>query len=380
MINNLPNKRQFNIESLRIVGCFIVICLHTSSWYISGDSILKKELFLKCFLQDGVPIFWYIMGFFLFSKEQKFSELFIKTIKKVFFPALFVMIVFQIIGPWLMTEKNNISLFECIINPKIDSKNLFGNILQWKSSMTLGGHLWYIFSYIKVILWYPLISLICRNDKHSNYIRRYLLILSVLYVLINDVQQFMTLSIGKIIPFSILDNSLSYVLIGYEISCYKKTLDVLKIRFAVYFLFSFISLNMIRFIACYILLRSDLSNDYFLHINNLVSYLSSISIFVSLYIIFNQIANNTIKSILFFISKYTFGIYLIHRGVYEKLNKIGLRNDIYSSSSNSNIMLKLFCLFVYAAIVFCGSFIICIIWKWLMMKIKKPISRVRQGF
>lgn len=127
-------QRDGAIEIIRIIACFIVVCLHTSSWYISGENVDKQCLLIKCFLQDAVPLFWFITGWFLFTNKKKFSQLFHKTLTRIAFPAFVVMIVSQILGPWLSGTS---SLKDCLIHPYIDSINLFGNILQWRGDDTL---------------------------------------------------------------------------------------------------------------------------------------------------------------------------------------------------------------------------------------------------
>lgn len=63
-------KRQADIEFARIVACFIVVCLHTITWFRTKETLIENSLFIRCFLLDGVPIFWYIMGYFLFAKQN----------------------------------------------------------------------------------------------------------------------------------------------------------------------------------------------------------------------------------------------------------------------------------------------------------------------
>lgn len=369
-------NRKLNIEIIRIIACFIVICLHTSSWYIDAGSLLKNELLIKCFLQDAVPLFWYIMGFFLFSRDKDFWRLFLGKFKSIFVPAFIVMVLFQILSPWLMSD-GSISILGCICNPYIDFDNLFGGIIQWKASMTLGGHLWYIFSYMKVIMWYPLLSVICKNDDKSTRIRRYLLALSIIAVFINDIQQFYVLPIGKAIPYSILDNSLTYVVLGYELSYYRKELDDCKTKNVICFAIIFIIANLIRFALNYIILIKNINNDYYLHINNIVSFVSSTSLFLSLYILFKQVTfNNLHERIILKLSGCTFGIYLIHRGIYEKLNVIGIRKIIYSIGDN--FFCDILAMIVYAGIVFIISLLICLLFFRVKLIVMTYILRIKR--
>ena len=353
-------NRDASIEFIRIIACFIVICLHTSSWYISGGTILKSELLIKSFLQDAVPVFWFIVGFFLFNRPKSFLSLMKKTFWQIICPAFFIMILFQLFGPWLSGKT---SFESCFTSPYIDINNLFGNLFQWKSSMTLCGHLWYVFSYVKVILWYPLISLVCKEGVHQAKIRRYLLLLTLIATLINDIQEFYILPTGRIIPFFILDNSLFYVLLGYEI---QTTKDIICKQRKIWFfvgLFCFIAANLSRYCLSYFLLLTNLENDYFLHINNFTSYISSCGFFICLLsVLTDSRFSSKYHDKIIFISKYTFWIYLIHRGIYEKLNVSGIRSYFYSFSQE-NFILKIVSMLLYSLLIFSISLLCSIVIK-----------------
>ena len=39
-VDSPKNKRDLTVEMIRIIAIFIVICLHTVSWYKSGNQII----------------------------------------------------------------------------------------------------------------------------------------------------------------------------------------------------------------------------------------------------------------------------------------------------------------------------------------------------
>lgn len=363
------SKRDVTFELIRIVACFIVICLHTSTWYISGGSIDSQALLIKCFLQDAVPLFWFIMGYFLF-RSKNFSKLFKKAFYQVIIPAFIVMLCSQILAPWLYGKA---TLMQCLVQPHIDYKNLFGNIIQWKASMTLCGHLWYIFSYIKVILWFPLISYVCTQDEKTKIARYFLFLLTIIGVLITDIQQFVTLPIGTIKPFMILDNSLFYVLLGYEISTRKQTIEENKKKIIPIGGVLFFLANIARYYLTKKLYMHNPSNDYFMHINSIDSFISSISLFLVLLCIFSSFNfNDNYKNFILSISSKTFYIYLIHRGLYEKLENIGLKRYIYSWS-NRSFLTDICVMVIYAAIVFLISLLFAYMITTLVNLVKRHV-------
>ena len=64
---NFKNKRDITIDLIRIIACLIVVgnhcCLQAFNEYYS--QVDWSRLFEKCFLTDGVPLFFMITGFFI---------------------------------------------------------------------------------------------------------------------------------------------------------------------------------------------------------------------------------------------------------------------------------------------------------------------------
>lgn len=378
----MKKTRIVEIEMARIISCFIVICLHTSSWYFSESGVTHSALLIKCFLQDAVPIFWYIMGFFLFSKtEETFTRLAKRTFLGVFLPVFLMMIVSQILGPWFYCES---SLKDCLRDIHIDFANLFGNLIQWKSSMTLGGHFWYIFYYIKVILWYPLISLVCKTSESATRCRYYLYGLAIIAIIITDFNQICSLTWNgytyELVPYTVIDTTMLHVLLGYEISIYYgKIKEYSKYIFPVAVVMFFV-FNIQRYYLQLGLFRGNTSNDYFLHIDSLVSFLSSLGLFIAI-LTMPLKPSARLKNVINFISSATFGIYVVHRCIYEKLNNLGIRDQVYSiARKNGSLIPRLFCTITYGLLIFSVSFIVVLflkgikkLWK-MFIYIFKPVD------
>ena len=83
---NIQNKqRDPSIELLRIIGSLCVINTHIKLNFLSFSNFYKT--LFACFCADGVGIFWYIMGFFIFEKisyKKRLNNLF----KKICIPLL----------------------------------------------------------------------------------------------------------------------------------------------------------------------------------------------------------------------------------------------------------------------------------------------------
>lgn len=57
-------ERDVSIELIRIVGSMIVVALHCLCILYSSKSVIYL---FKAFLLNGVPLFWIIMGYYLFD-------------------------------------------------------------------------------------------------------------------------------------------------------------------------------------------------------------------------------------------------------------------------------------------------------------------------
>lgn len=113
----ITKKKDINIELVRIVACLIVISLHVSQSYIIDNTLDKGRLLLRCLFIDGVTLFWFIMGYFLFKKT--FKENLKRTITKILIPGILTIVLTQIFYEWIIGTS---SLITCIKEFSINLK------------------------------------------------------------------------------------------------------------------------------------------------------------------------------------------------------------------------------------------------------------------
>ncbi len=380
----MVKKRMPNIELARIIGCFVVVCVHTVTWYEAGGELLKNSLFLRCFFTDGVSIFWYIMGYFLFSNPNTTLE---KRLKKtgtqLLLPAFAVMVFSQIWQDWVLADIGQVSFLSCLDMHSFDFKNLFGNILSWKADMTFGGHFWYIFTYVEVILWTPLLAFVCTEDPRATKCRRFLMLLSILYVINQDVKNAVLLSgAAETYPvkiFSVITPTLLFVLIGYEISIHKELIKKHASWLKWCGFVGFFAFNLLKYVGSVRFMSVDPWDSYFLGISTVWGYLASLSIFVGvLALSFN--AESGISGIIRNIGSTTLGIYLIHGLVFRKMNAVGIRDWFYTLMKNhpDNLLAETVCTIAYAVAVFIVCYLIIMILRGLKILVKGLYLRVKQ--
>jgi surface polysaccharide O-acyltransferase-like enzyme len=91
---------------------------------------------------------------------------------------------------------------------------LTGDVIHINS---LCAHLWYIFSHIKIVIWMPLLWLICKNESTPNLARRMAIVFGVIALILQDVQKFVVIPDFALNVFTMVDPVILYVLFGYEL-------------------------------------------------------------------------------------------------------------------------------------------------------------------
>ena len=127
-MENIENKRLSNLDVLKAICAFLVICIH-----ISYKDKLGNIVTPLC--RIAVPIFFMITGFFYYKTSKKP----LKQIKKVFILIILSNLLYFV--------------FEMILNgnPKIPSKEDIKNSLLYNSS-PFGFHLWYLNALLYVLI------------------------------------------------------------------------------------------------------------------------------------------------------------------------------------------------------------------------------------
>ncbi len=73
----MSETREYNMDCLRIVCCFLIVLLHFSSSYwscvpIGSYSFIVMSVY-NCITRVGVPIFIMLSGYFLLGKQNRFE-------------------------------------------------------------------------------------------------------------------------------------------------------------------------------------------------------------------------------------------------------------------------------------------------------------------
>ncbi|MCR5186874.1 MAG: acyltransferase, partial [Clostridia bacterium] len=241
-------KRDYSIDLIRVVACILVVATHLSlqvfnEYYHEVD---WSRLIEKCFFTDGVPLFFMITGFFIINGRE-YKRIIKSTFFKVIIPSFIYVVFAQIFYMFIINKES----FLWCLKKAFTNLNL-GGILEsiLKADVvpinSLCAHLWYIYSYIKIILWVPIIWLLCSDDKNPRLARRMIIAFGIVGMLLVDIQKFVTFPFGNIALMQYVDRELIYVLLGYELFINKdKIKNNKKLCFGS--IIAFILINIIRY-------------------------------------------------------------------------------------------------------------------------------------
>lgn len=301
-------KRDTNIELIRIIACVSVIALHT--WQNSGIDEVPVALkgVIRNFEHFGVPCFLIIMGYYLFNGNKTYWHRIKDTLVRVVLPFVIAYVWYEIANAWLMGTR---TLSECFSSSQLDFKTYFFDFIG--GSVECNSSLWYVFEYIKIIAFTPLLSLLCKPEEAIKKIRWGYEILCVVTVAINNLFAFMgnigvaQVSLINLSPFGVF---VLYVLIGYEISTFNdEVLNKIKAK-KWFFLGAFALLNLFICAEEYVNISLNGKNTTLFSENSVVFVASSVSIFI-FFRAFEPIGGGLGKAIAF-TGSCTYFIYLIH--------------------------------------------------------------------
>lgn len=349
MMRKSLENRDVNVDLIRVLACLIVIGVHVNN--LGLPDVDKSKILWMVLLGDGVAFFFILMGFFLFQKSS-FLTVLKKAVRGVFIPALALMAVSRVVYPFV---SNEMGLWECILHPAFDVKEFLGSILNWTPGGYNCQHLWYVFSYMQIILLFPFLKPVCDGNKSNSKIIFYLILVSVLGMLINDIQALVDLPIPFTPHFPIMIPAV-YAVTGCYIYKYKAFLKQ-RPKIGFFSLGIAMTVECIRFCLQIKLFQKDLSDNYYLFWNTGMAYIVTSAVII--FILSLDLNGRVLHRIICFIGERTFGIYLVHymmipfldcRGFGDWLAKLlGCDDGVIG---NSNLLQEIFYIGIRMAVIF----------------------------
>ena len=369
----IRKERDISVELLRIVGCLIVIGVHTClSAYVNGVYD-KSRLFMSCFFADGVAIFWLIMGFFLF-RSSSYKAAAKRSAKSILLPlALITVFLFYFEGFLLGGE----SLSQSLHASPEEYKLAFMTLLTWRNPIGSAYHLWYLYVYMLVILIFPVLKAFADYlDQDIKRAEAFMLISLALLVL-NDITNNRLLScshdsINGLFPAAI------EVLWGHIIYRYRKELTRNFSPIAgLSALFGFFLLNYVR-MSIELYRGSIGETNYILYWFSSFGLLCAICMSVMAFVLGRHIIGSLSRSLILRLGKATFIIYLIHLTIAGLLGRFGISYRIDSFLGSHLGIGPAYELSINLAIIF-TVFLIGLVIAELFFGLKYAICRSLRG-
>lgn len=156
-INKEPSKRLVHLDLLRLLAIFFVIFNHTSDrgytlFVEKSDSILCFFYMMFSILcKIAVPIFFMISGALLLSKQETYKQLFFKRVLRMIVVLILISVPYYF---WLHRFSG------------LGIKNFFTLIYSDCASTSL----WYLYSYVGLLLMLPFLRNMVRGMKQSDFL------------------------------------------------------------------------------------------------------------------------------------------------------------------------------------------------------------------
>ncbi len=290
-------KRNYTIDTLRTIATFLVILLHISaSFVIEGKENDAYDIsfwignVIDSFTRICVPLFVLISGLHLVGRKESFKQSYGKRASRILLPIFVWTIIYLMYKAALQYLSSN----------AIDYKPLFSSLISGKPFY----HMWYLYMIIGLYFFAPIL-----NNNISLISRKALWLISVFLLFFGMLNSAYNLFLRNSPSFLLwFIDYLGYFLLGYMFKNSNKNISIITL--AIIYLISSVLISILSF---YTIKHFDSLYFY--------SYLSPLVVVASLsfYKIFQQI--RLPENILSRISNLTLGIYLIHAGILDVINK-----------------------------------------------------------
>ena len=208
----ISRKRNINVEVLRICSAWLVILTHmlNKNYTDSTGGIRDKVCLLNTICIVAVPCFFMVAGYFA-TKGQSIARKLRHVGISVVIPSLIVIFLYQALWAWITGQA---SLTQSI--SQADYGAIWTHSITWSINKLPGcSTLWYITTYVQLMLMFPVFSLLCAEGKEARNARITVYALCLSAYFIKDLQQLISFGGTMFKPF---DRSVFYFLLGYELS------------------------------------------------------------------------------------------------------------------------------------------------------------------
>ncbi|MDO5833058.1 MAG: acyltransferase family protein [Lachnospiraceae bacterium] len=157
-MNQIKSPRDWRVELLRVIACFMVIIIHIRLYPFSGTTLRDSVILMYVLSGPSVAIFFLISGFF-FRGTQSILHIWKRFLTSVICPAMVLIMALSFLRPWIAQPEISLLQSMRMAHPLQDFLSMLRGFLclDVVSFGSYAEHLWYILSYGTMMLWVPII-------------------------------------------------------------------------------------------------------------------------------------------------------------------------------------------------------------------------------
>lgn len=209
MDGKMKREKNYNIELLRVLSCFLVICIHVSNYYSRGFGSISQSSYLFSLVVNGisriaVPIFFMISGALLLEEPIRLEKSVQRTMG-LLIPLVGWSILYSLWNLWYRNQDYALeSLFEAPVK----------------------RHLWFLYALFGIYLILPFLQ--CMLQNMSKQLLQYFVVLLLLFLTVNSILAFLQMEVTYPIPLVGSSCYLTYFIMGYVLNHFAAGVRVRK--------------------------------------------------------------------------------------------------------------------------------------------------------
>jgi len=368
-------KRDLSVELLRIIAALQVVGTHVNMEPVIDGKLGKTRLLMTCLVGDGVAIFWMILGFFYFNSTDGRKRL-RRLLTRIVIP-MFAFFAFTFyFHDYIMGSAPKI--LQSVTHAPGDYRALItGSLLRYRSILPGTSHFWYLWVYILMILVWP--ALKPARDALTGDAGRDRRLLAIIFGLMvfNDLSFNGFLEIGHFATRGMVGATL-WVLIGDIVYRNRAVFDG-NLRRGLVGLAAFLAAMALRYAVLRRVLpppRSEEEPLYWYTSYACVCVLGQTAFVFGIAPALEK--RRALSAVIAHLGRMTFGVYIWHKLVIEKLAILGLPQRLVARFGNDGggVFLYQACsVFIVFAISLAISEALSLLWRLILRASRRIAAR-----
>lgn len=379
-------KKDIKVELLRIIACFMVLVYHTRRMPILDDgSVSETAIFIECMCTICVVTFFLISGFFIYKKSSNIFldwwHVFLSYLKTLCIAGLIMAILSLVFHDFIVSKSTLITCIEmtdikALLILLIDGIKSF-SVNRWPGTC---AHLWYVFSYGLIILYYPITRLFLKLDKRVVYV--VLILLAVLQLYDDILVYYDKWTLNRFfdyVPRPVIYSAWGHLLYNDILLDVRKS-DVKKLIIDIKVLIVSIVMYVISFVGIFYM--QYVYNTYVRGIHTYTAWYSIGSLTLSMAVVMfvininlDKLLSDNVKRAIYFLGGMTLGIYMLHYPIVVKLNTMLFQKAIQDTLGLNFVTQMVYVVF-YNLMIFLMSMILLLVVRFVGNSCKMIVKKI----